>query len=348
MENFFNAIGKALAFLCAALFALTLVIALVFFNAEQRLFNAQLYLNALESQDFYETLPALAAETLSTAPQEGESLSTMRSLLVMVPAENWEAALRALLPAEVSKPMSEQAIVSAFDYLNGKSETATLSLADFKAHMSSPASTQAFMDILRAQPPCTLEQMAEMTFNALTGNPKLIFCNPSEQALGLMQPLIQSGLQTAAAGIPDSITLIQPDAEKLQDPLRVLRTLRGVLRFSPLIPLGLLFLITIFAVHDAKSWLRWWGIPFLLGGLLGLATAGSVGLLTDWAFTNYAVPRFPASLPDSIRELTRDLIAAVLAGVSKPIMIQSAALGAIGVILLIAARLVGRKQNEVR
>jgi hypothetical protein len=338
MENFFNNVFKFIAVLCAILFVLTVGIALVLFNAERRLFNADLYTAALESQNFYENLPALAAETLSTAPQEDGDLSAVRSLLAMVPAENWEAALRALLPAEVSKPMSEQAIASAFDYLNGKSETATLSLADFKAHMSSPASTQAFVDILRAQPPCTLEQMAEMTFNALTGNPKLIFCNPSEEALGLMQPLIQSGLQTAAAGIPDSVTLIQPDAEKLQEPLRVLRTLRGVLRFSPLIPLGLLFLVTLFAVRDAKSWLLWWGVPLLLGGLLGLLLAALIGPLTNWAFLTYAAPRFPDMMTFSVRELVRDLVTTVLSGIARPIALESLALVLIGILMLIVTR----------
>lgn len=342
MEDFFNGVSKFAAAVCAILFVPTVVIALVFFNTEGRLFDAQSYLTALERQDFYERLPALAAETLSNPAQQDGDLSAIRSLLAVVPAENWEAAMRAFLPAEVSRPMTEQAITSILDYLNGDSESAQLSLSEFKAHISGPAGTQAIMDMLRAQPPCTLEQMAEMTVGMLTGKPKLLFCNPSEEALGLMQPFIQSGLQTAAAGIPDTVTLIRPDAEKLQDPLRVLRTLRGVLRFSPLLPLGLLLLIILFAVRDAKGWLLWWGIPILIGGLLGLAAAGSIGLLTDWAFINYAVPRIPPVLPASVQELTRGLIDSALAGVSKPIAIQSAILGLVGMLMLAATCLKSR------
>ena len=339
MENFFNGVFKFIAALCAVLFVPTVVVALVFFNTEGRLFDARSYLTALERQNFYERLPALAAETLSNPSQQDGDLSAIRSLLVIIPAENWEAAMRAFLPAEVSRPMTEQALNSVFDYLNGESESAQLSMSEFKAHISGPAGTQAMMEMLRAQPPCTLEQMGEMTVGMLTGNPKLLFCNPSEEVLGLMQPLIQTGLQTAAAGIPDTVTFIRADAETLQDPLRVLRTLRGVLRFSPLLPLGLLFLIALFAVRDVKGWLLWWGIPILIGGLLGLVAAGSVGLLTDWAFVNYAVPRIPPTLPISVHELMRGLIESVLAGVSKPIAIQSAVLALGGILMLAATRL---------
>lgn len=339
METFFNGVFKFIAALCAILFVPTVVVALAFFNTEERLFEARSYLTALERQDFYERLPALAAETLSNPSQQDGDLGAIRSLLAIIPAENWEAAMRAFLPADVSRPMTEQAVNSVFDYLNGDSESAQLSLSEFKAHISGPAGTQAVMEMLRAQPPCTLEQMAEMTVGMLTGNPKLLFCNPSEEVLGLMQPFIQTGLQAAAAGIPDTVTFLRADTENLQDPLRVLRTLRGVLRFSPLLPLGLLFLITLFAVRDVKDWLLWWGIPILLGGLLGLATAGSVGLLTDWAFVKYAVPHIPPTLPLSVRELVRGLIDSVLAGVSKPIAIQSAILALGGTLLLAATRL---------
>lgn len=339
MRSFFNAIAKMLAFLCAVLFVLTAALALVFFNAERRLFNAQLYLRALESQNFYEKLPALAAETFSNSPQQDGDLSAMRSLLAMIPAENWEAALSALLPVEVSRPMTEQSITSIFDYLNGESDTASLSLTALKTHMGDPASAQAFVDILRAQPPCSLDQLAEMTMGALTGNPKLVFCNPPEEMLGLMQPLIQSGLQTAAAGIPDTVTLIQPNSPNIQDPLNALRTLRAILRFSPLIPLGFLFIVTLFAVRDSKDWLHWWGIPFLLAGLLGLAFASMAGPLTDWAFLTYAAPRFPDIMSSSLRELIRDLIMAALSGIAFPIMIQSIVLGLIGILMLFATRL---------
>ncbi len=400
MKTFFNAILKGLAFLCAVLFVLTVVITLAFFNAERRLFNAQSYLNALESQNFYERLPALAAETLTASggfnpcetnpvmcasegrPPEVQGclesalgaeayqslvknertptsaeLASIQPCLDQYPsqeseeqqggppaylnslsAENWEMVIGALLPPEMLRAMTGDMLTSIFAYLDGKTDSAALSMVDFKAHVSGPAGTQAVMEMLRAQPPCTLEQIGEMTLSALTDEPKLIFCNPSDEVLEIMQPIIQSTLQSAAAGIPDTTTLIRPDSANLQDPLRALHALRAILRLSPLLPMGLLFLITLFAVRDGGSWLRWWGVPLLLSGLLGLVLATAIGPLTNWAFTNYAAPRLPPVLPEAMRELARGLIAAVLAGVSKPIAIQSAILAVVGLGMLVATR----------
>lgn len=402
MKTFFNVISKILAVFCAVIFVLTVAIALVFFNAERRLFNAQLYLRALESQNFYERLPVLAAETLSASggfnpcetnpvmcasegrppevqaclesalgaqayeslvknertptPDEvariqpcldqypsqetGEPQGGPPEYLNSLSAENWETVLGALLPPEMLRALTEDALTSIFAYLDGEADSATLSMVEFKAHVSGPAGTQAIMEMMRAQPPCTLEQIGEMTLSGLSGETKLIFCNPSDEILVVMQPLIQSGLQTAAAGIPDTATLIRPDAQNLDDPLRALRALRAILRFSPLIPLGFLFFITLIAVRDARSWLRWWGIPILLGGLLGFAIASVVGPLADWAFTNYAAPRLPPILPESMREFARGLVSSVLAGLSKPIAIQSAILGVIGIAMLVTPRLI--------
>ena len=157
MENFINGVFKFVAVICALLFVFAAGTALVLFNAEKRLFDEKLYAQALEKQNFYELLPAIATEVMTAPPKEGESFSAVRSLLVIVPAEHWEAALRALLPTEVSKPMTEEALASIFAYLDGKSETASVSLAGFKARMNDPASAQAFVEILRAQPACPRE-----------------------------------------------------------------------------------------------------------------------------------------------------------------------------------------------
>lgn len=346
MGNFFNGVLKFITVVFTIAFVLTVGIALVLFNAEKRLFNPDLYTAVLESQNFYENLPALAAEALSASPQEGEYLSAMQSLLAVIPAENWEAALRVLLPVEVSQPMAEQAIASVFDYLNGKSETATISLTNFKTHMSAPASAQAFVVILRAQPPCTLEQIAEMIFNGLAGNPKLVFCNPSEDALGMMEPLIQSGLQTTAAGIPDSVTLIQPETGGAQNPMNGLRAVRTVMRFSPLVPLGLLFLITIFAVHDLKGWLNWWGIPLLIGGIIGLLLAVAISPLFQWAYAIYVTPRLPSALPESVTTMIRNIVSAVLSGVAAPILFQAFGLVLVGMVMILATRFKRGEQQQ--
>jgi hypothetical protein len=338
MEKFSNNVMKVLAVACAILFVLTVGIALLLFNAEQRLFNAGLYTAALESQNFYERLPALAAETLAGAPASADPNSP-RSYLNMLPNQNWETLFRALLPAEVSRPMTEQAIASIFTYLDGKSETVTLSLAGFKTHLAGPAGTDALMGILRAQPNCTFEQITQLTIGSLFGQkPAFILCNPSDELLDLFQPLLQSQIQVIASTIPDSVNLT-PSAVGAENPLKSLRMMRATMRVSSLLPLGFLLLLTIFAVRNWKGWLQWWGISILTGGMFGAILAATAPSISDWAFRKYAAPRIPESLPASVHEMMHGIFSAVLSGVAKPILIESAALGLIGILMLVATRL---------
>ena len=223
MEKFSNGILKTLAAVGVILFVLTLGVALVFFNAEKRLFNAQLYLDALESQNFYERLPALAAESIAAAPAS-EDPNSPRTHLSMLPAENWETVFRALLPADVSRPMTRQAITSVFDYLNGKNESASLSLVDFKAHLTGPAGTEALLAILRAQPPCTFDQITQLTLGSLFGqSTEFILCNPSDELLSLFQPILQGQLQAIASTLPDSVDLTPNATTSAKHPLDGLR-----------------------------------------------------------------------------------------------------------------------------
>lgn len=338
MKNIANGIFKAVAALCAILFVLTLGIALVLFNAEKRLFNAQLYFHALESQNFYERLPALAAESLAASPTSADPNSP-RAHLTQLPTNNWETIFRALLPADVSRPMMEQAITSVFDYLNGKNDTASLSLVGFKTHLTGPAGTEALLAILRAQPACSLEQIAQLTIGSLFGqSTEFILCNPSDELLNLFQPILQTQLQTIASTIPDSVDLT-PNETSTNHPLGGLRALRAFMRFSPLIPLGLLFLITVFAVRGLRDWLYWWGIPILLGGVFGIICAAVINPLFQWAFVTQVAPRIPEFLPDSFTNAIRELIAAVLSGVARPILFQSVVLVLVGMLTILAPRI---------
>ena len=195
------------------------------------------------------------------------------------------------------------------------------------------------MQLLTAQPPCTLEEIAQMLLSNLVGEPNLILCNPSEEMLTSLQPLIQLELQTVAAGIPDTVTLIPAEAQDMQNPLTALRVARILLRLSPLIPLGLLFLITVFAVRSLKGWFYWWGFPLFISGALGLMLSAAVHPIFQWSFKTYLVPRFPPGLPVSVTDVSHNLMSTVLTGVAVPIVIQSLVLLLIGIVLVLAARL---------
>lgn len=260
------------------------------------------------------------------------------AFLVSLSAEDWEQLIRAALPPEMARSLVQDSIISIFDYLDGKTASATLSLAELKAHLGGPAGAQAAIQLLRAQPPCTLEDLARIALGNMGGE-DLVLCSPSDELLILMEPLIRTQLAAAAAGIPDTVTLIPASAENTQDPLTALRVVRASLRFSPLLPLGILFLVTVFAVRSLKGWCYWWGVPLALGGLFGLGMSAAAHPIFAWTFKFYIAPRFPPALPVSIVELTRGLMDSVLAGVSKPILVQSGLLLLVGILFIILAQI---------
>lgn len=344
MRNSLDPFSKFLTTVCAALFALTAGLALLLVNAERRLFDADLYLAALDRQNFYDRLPALAAETVMGAPASDDPNSA-RNYLNLVPAQNWEALFRALLPPEVSRPMTEQAVASVFDYLNGKSEAVVVSLTAFKNHLAGPAGTEALFGIVRAQPACSFEQIAQLTVGSLFGQaPSFMLCNPSDSLLDLFQPLIQSQVQAIAASIPDSVDLT-PSKVGAESPLKSLRSLRTLMRLSFLLPLGLLLLVGILAVRRWRDILTWWGIPLFAAGLFGTFVSVAASALLGLGFAAYVAPRLPASLPASILNLIRSLVSDAVSGVTQPILVQSVILILIGGIMLIAAY---QQKNSVR
>lgn len=344
MRNSLDPFSKFLAVACAALFALTAGLALLLVNAERRLFDADFYLAALDRQNFYDRLPALAAETVMGAPASDDPNSA-RNYLNLVPAQNWEALFRALLPPEVSRPMTEQAVASVFDYLNGKSEAVVVSLAAFKNHLAGPAGTEALFGIVRAQPACSFEQIAQLTVGSLFGQtPSFMLCNPSDSLLDLFQPLIQSQVQAIAASIPDSVDLT-PSKVGAESPLKSLRSLRTLMRLSLLLPLGLLLLVGILAVRRWRDILTWWGIPLFAAGLFGTFVSVAASALLGLGFAAYVAPRLPASLPASAADLLRSLVSDAVSGVTQPILVQSVILILIGGIMLIAAY---QQKNSVR
>jgi hypothetical protein len=136
-------------------------------------------------------------------------------------------------------------------------------------------------------------------------------------------------MQVAALAIPDQFTLISTPPVN-DDPRQNLQSVRMVMRFSPLLPLGFLFLMTILAVNSLKSWLNWWGIPFIitggLAGLMGLSGAPVMGAI----FQRILVNRMPAFLPTILLDYAGNLASAMVQTLLDPVLFQGLLLALIG------------------
>jgi hypothetical protein len=341
MEKSFNTVLRVLAGICAVLFVVTTVTALLAFNGERRLFDAQSYLEAFEEQHLYDQIPALAADTLKSMSRGGQSDMgfTVPDSMAFLSAKDWQAIIGAVLPPEVTRALVEDSVTSAFDYLNGKTESATLSLAALKSHLSGRGAVESVMQLLRSQPPCTMEDLAQMALSGWFGEPELVLCNPSNEILNIVPPLIQDEFQAIAADIPETVTLIPANATTARNLVTVVRIVRILVWVGLLLPPVLLLLIVVFAVRSWRGWLYWWGIPVFASGALGLALAAIVRPVFQWAFGIFLAPRFPTSLPASVLDACRNVLGAVISKVTIPVIIQSIVLLLAGAALILAAQI---------
>ena len=322
-------IRKGLAGIFAVLFVLTALAALLLFNLERKAFSPQTYQQAFANDNFYERIPTLMAQAL-TSPTQMESLPiSMRGLST----ENWESFIRSLLPPEALKELGDQALTSIFAYLNDEADTAVISLTPLKDNMVGEAGVQAVLELLKTQPECTLAQIGQITMAFLNGQ-EISLCKPPDELLGSMSPLIQAQLQVAAAAIPNEVTLVTADpAQGNADPRQQIKALRLILRLSPLLPLLLLFLMTILAVHSLRDWLAWWGIPFLGTGIIATFAALLGAPLTGLILLRILVSKAPAYLPPALLDNGSQLATAIMDQLLKPVIIQGLVLMFFGFVM---------------
>lgn len=332
-----NTIRKGLAGICAVLFVLTALVALLLFNLERKAFAPLTYQLAFANDNFYERIPTLMAQAL-TSPAQMQSLPlSMRGLTT----QNWENFIRSLLPPEAFKELGDQALTSILAYLNDEADTAVISLAPLKTSMASEAGVQAVLELLKTQPECTLAQIGQIAVAALTQQ-EISLCKPPDEMLGIMSPLIQTQLQVTAAAIPDQITLAKTDPAPVgkDDPRERIKLLRLTLRLSPILPLLFLFIMTILGVHSLHDWLAWWGIPFLVTGIIATLMALLGAPLTGLILLRILASKAPAYLPSVLLDNGSQLATAIMDQLLKPVMVQGIVLTFFGFVMTALAIIV--------
>lgn len=334
-----GALKKILATICAILFVITAVIALFLFNLDRRAFTAETYQRAFARDDFYNKIPGLMAETM-TSSTAGQSQFPVA--LNGMSKEAWEAFFHSLLPPDTLKVMGDDVLNSTFAYLNMQTDTAKFDLAPLKASMVSDRGVQAVFSLLSAQPDCAFVQIAQMTTNLFSGD-QPEFCNPPAELHPAFAPIIQGQLQLMSAMIPDQVTLISVPPEN--DPRQGLQVARLYMRLSPILPLTLLLGMTIFAVRSLKSWLRWWGISFFITGsiacvmsLFGIPVLRSI-------FQHILVRRMSNYLPTLFLDYVNDLATSMVQALLNPVLQQGLAITFVGLVMTVIYSFI--KRNKV-
>lgn len=320
---------KTLAAFFAILFIISAVMALLFFNFDRRAFSAETYQKAFAREDFYNKIPSLLAQAIVSSGTDTRQLPlVMQGMSV----EAWEGFIRVLLPPDVLKVIGDDLLNSTFAYFNLQSDSVQVNLSPVKISMMSDSGTQAVLSLFTTLPNCTLEQVAQITFNILTGS-QIELCNPPAELIPLLTPLIQGQMQFAAAIIPDELTLATAPLQ--DDPRERLQTARLIMRLSLIPPILLLLVLTIIAVRSVKDLLNWWGISFAITGfsafVIGVIGAPVFGVVLERILAN----QLPDYLPTFLLAFTSDFAAAMARALLSPILWQGCLILLLGVFMLL-------------
>ena len=105
------------------------------------------------------------------------------------------------------------------------------------------------------------------------------------------------------------------------------------MRYSPLLPVLFLGLLTLFGVRSLKGLLLWWGIPFMIAGLSALALA-LLGLpIVTWAWNYYIDVRIPYVLDRAFVEIGFETLRLVFQTLSRAIAVQGGLIAFGGIIM---------------
>lgn len=327
-----------LAWICAFLLVITGVLALFTINIERRAFSAETFKQAFEKQGLYVRMPAILAGTLHASLAQDASTDPFLKTLTV---QEWEAGIVFLLPPEDIKLISNDALDSFFAYLNNQSDSVTISLLPIKIRLAGPQGIEVVRLIINAQPDCTAEQLFQMGLGFVSGNISL--CKPPEEMMGLLTPVLVSELQAITNTTPNEVTLVSAENNTQVDPRLRLNRIRTVMKLTVILPIFLLFMLTILIVRSFTEWLKWWGYPFLAAGAI-IVFAGLIGspilrLIIQGVLQNLGSKLLPSVLIPVMGET----VGVVAGQVLLPAIIQGAILGTIGLGMVIVAAILNRR-----
>jgi hypothetical protein len=364
MRKILRVLAKIMAFIFAVLFVIMTVAVLLLFNVERHLLNAEVYKHALVKENIYERFPTLIAEQLTYQAKHagsgaeggggdpGEKNGPPAQIKYLTP-KDYEIILSDLLPTDWLQTQTESALDQTFAFIASDAPTATIkiSLVEVKARLGGQAGADAALRVIRSWPPCNnLELFAWAIVSTGAKLNDIPTCRPPDEVLEAFTPAIKLVLSQTVAKMPNEADLTRTFKGKGNDESgnssssssddrppnvrAILRIARPVIRWSPLLSVLLLSLVTLFGVRSLKGWLNWWGIPFLFVGVIAglpvvLAWVGISPILTG-----FMADKIPAAMSPDVFQAGMDLGRDILRETIRWIVIESGIIGLLGLVMV--------------
>jgi len=358
--------GRFIAGVFAFLFIVSASITLLLYNLDVTMLSSEAYKQALSEEDIYTRLPGFVGQQIQhgmtynpclESPDQCEDDSGPGDPEAGPPAyfrilsdDDWEYLIASLLESEWLQTTVESVLDQVFDNLNSDTppQTISISLAELKAKLAGDVGYQALLALLEKQPPCTPEQILHLTEAQFLGGDmdEFLLCNPPEILMDVVDSLMREAIQSAASSIPEDMTFELPflntsGSTEIKDfggdPIQSVLAARRLLRFTLLIPIAFLLLMTIFGVRSIRDWLLWWGVPLLFTGLIGLIFSTLSLPILGWVVPRLIGEAAPAGVTPELFSIAVDLGNAVFRQVTQKIMVQAGVMAAIGFAFAISA-----------
>ncbi|HSG43270.1 MAG TPA: hypothetical protein VLA72_08955 [Anaerolineales bacterium] len=332
-------IGKFLAVISAFIFVISGVVAIVFFNIEQKAFSPETYKVTFKEQGLYDAAPAIFTDLIISSMEDSGGASI---LITVLNRDDMALVIASLLPPEEFEFVINEAFDSFFDYLNGDTESISISLLSLKRHLVSEGGMQAFTQLLLAQPECTPAQALQITLGFLSSGEGLIFCRPPQEAIGFVIPIIETQLQVMTSNLPDRLILADSSQTGLVEFRARLDRIRAIMRLTPAFPMMMLLSIVIFTVRSINDWLNWWGIPILITGIMS-ALLALIGTPLIRLFVDDVILQGNADMPTIFLDIMRNVTGSLVSQILGPIAIAGIILALIGVGMVVGASFMKRQ-----
>ncbi len=293
-----NWLARTFGLFFATLFVIVTVFSLLAFNLSRQLTGSGAIIQAMRSQNIYRQIPGLIADQIAQTvrpcpdaseacegePATGNTTESAQDYLRLLSKSDWQIILAVLMPPDYVQSQTEGLVNQFYTYMNTNQPQLILeaSLVEFKANLAGQPGAQAFTQMIHSHSACTTEQLQAMKAEIQNPGPQmeeLILCQPPEGILAQFSAQIGAVLGQIASTIPDQLDLAAAaeadpgQAQALATLRQNYQTLNKLATYSPLISIGLLLLIGLAAIRSFRDLLAWWGIPFLVAGVLGILAA---------------------------------------------------------------------------
>ena len=378
--KFLSACARLTAALFAILFIIAALLSLLLFNFERHFLDSDLYKRVLLEERVYDSLPRLLSTQIAAGmtnnpcdeePNSCEGNGEAESeedeggppeYFQNMDANQWELLLGEILSANWLQEQTESVIDQFFEFLESDETTPTISisLVDLKARLLGRNGVDTVLNIVDVQPPCNDDQISDlkdMIENDMS-EADLLSCRPPQDLLDRYIVTIEDTLNEVIGSLPDEANLgesfmesegsePQEDSTDEMQIGRTLRRIRYVMRWSPIVPIGLLLLVAVFGVRSFRDLLRWWGIPVMVTGLIALILSILSMPIFNWLLSTYVESRIPGYLSAEFVQLGFDLGRSAIRSYVKSITLQAGILSLVGLVFSAASAFIKPKRSAL-